>query len=107
MPAADGTARPCSILETFEPCRPISRPSSRAVSPASIRSSLRRPPSAWRPCWTLDDGDDTKDGSARPVVLVRNRALPHRLERGATELHDVWICGRRLAGRLSFAGKVV
>src|SRR2546421_10903444 len=107
MSAADGTARPCSMREIFEPCRSISRPSSRAVSPASIRSSRRRIPRAWRPCWTLDDGEDTKACSVRPIVLVRGSALPHRLEGRGTQLHYRRIGDRLVGGHLALAGKVV
>src|SRR5881275_557424 len=104
--AADGTERPCSIRDTLEPCRPISRPSSRAVSPASIRSSRRRVARFWRPDRTLDDGEDTSR-SRRTVVFVRDGPLPHRLERRGAKLHHGQIGRSLMCGRFALAGEVV
>src|SRR6266545_122963 len=77
MSASVGAWTPCSSLLTRVKCHPRAAASARPVSPASRRSSRRRTPSASCACLAELDG---------LVVMVRNRVLPHGVERPAAQL---------------------
>src|SRR6266508_4966395 len=112
MSASDGVARACSIREHFDSCHPACRASALAVRPASSLISSSRLARACYARWALDDGEVgterlSVDRSWDLVFVVRDCALPHRLERGGAQLHQGSILGEFVLQGLAISAEVV
>src|SRR5271154_6286340 len=90
MSASDGGVRACSIREHFDSCQPAAVATARLVSPESSLISRRRSAISCLACCTVDEvtmvQSYTGAKSGRPVVPVRHRPVPHRLERRRARL---------------------
>src|SRR5579859_954248 len=113
MSASDGGVRACSIREHLDSCHPAAAATARLVSPESSLISRRRSAISCLACCTVDEvtmvQSYTGARSGRPVVPVRYRPIPDRLERRCAHLDLGRILGNLPALRrdLALAGEVI